>query len=303
MTRGVLLSLVLLSRSVRAAEPERVSDCAAASRVDLGDASTPFVPEVCVSPDQPTTLVFDTPVAWGAVKIQPEERLADWAQGREGRSIMVLPRAEFPPGERVKLSVRFSGEAEPAWVELWLVGHPARSARRVEVFHRARPPEGAWREAAEARTEARQCQQDKARLLAEREAPGGLMGTAWLEREVDSRWWELSQVGGRSPGSTLHATKVRSYRHAQSLAVRLHLLNGTAAPWRVAGAVLTDGSGRKLELLAWQQAPLSPGNRGVVVVGAQRAPAPLRCPCALELWEEGRARTVTLRQVAFPSAK
>lgn len=85
MTRGVLLSLVLFAGSVRAAEPERIADCTASSRVLLGDASTRAVHEVCVSPEQPTTLVFDSPIAWGAVKVEPEGRLADWAQGRESR--------------------------------------------------------------------------------------------------------------------------------------------------------------------------------------------------------------------------
>jgi uncharacterized protein (TIGR02268 family) len=300
MTRGILLALVLLSGSVRAAEPERVADCASSFRVDLGDASTRAVHEVCVSPDQPTTLIFDSPLAWGAVKVEPEERLADWAQGREGRSVMVFPRADLLAGERVKLTVRFVGDAEPAWAEFWLVGHPSRGARRVEVFRHERPPDASWQEVAEARAEVRQCQQDKARLLAERGSPDGLMGIAWFEREQDSQWKALSRSLIRVPGSTLHSTKARSYRQAESVAVRVHLLNHASTPWRVAGAVLTDGSRRKLGLLVWQQEPLAPWGAGVVVAGARWASAPLRCPCELVLWEEGRARTVTLRQVTFP---
>ena len=116
---------------MRAAAPEGVADCAASSRVDLGEASTRAVHQVCVSPAQPTTLVFDSPLAWGAVKVEPEERLADWAQGREGRSVMVLPRADLLAGERVKLKVLFAGNAEPARAEFWLVGHPSQGARSI----------------------------------------------------------------------------------------------------------------------------------------------------------------------------
>ncbi|WNG26260.1 DUF2381 family protein [Cystobacter fuscus] len=300
MTRGVLLGLFLLSDRVRAAEPERAPGCVTSSRVDLGEASTRAVPEVCVSPDQPTTLVFDSPIAWGTVKVAPEERLADWAQGREGRSIMVLPRADLLVGERVKLTVRFVGDSEPARAEFWLVGHLAQGTRRVEVFRHERPPQGAWRQVAEARAEVRQCQQDKARLLAEREAPGGLMGTAWLERDGDRRWKDLSGDFRQDPGSAFLIMKAKSYRHAESVAVRVHLSSSASAPWRVVGAVLTDGSRSQLELLVWQEEPLAPRGSGVVVVGAQPAPARLHCPCDLELWEEGRTRPVTLRQVTFP---
>jgi uncharacterized protein (TIGR02268 family) len=216
---------------------------------------------------------------------------------------MVLPRADLLVGERVKLTVRFAGDAEPNRAEFWLVGHPAQDARRVEVFRHARPLDGAWREVAEARAEVRQCQQDKARLLSERESPGGLMGIAWLERDGDSRRRTLFGVIEQVPGSALIATNASSYRHAESVAVRVHLLNSASAPWSVAGAALKDGAGRRVELLVWQQAPLAPGGKGVVVVGTQRAPARLRCPCELELWAEGRAHLVTLRQVLFPSTE
>ncbi len=61
------------------------------------------------------------------------------------------------------------------------MGHAAKGTRRVEVFRQPRPSDVLKKEPDEAQTEARQCQEDKARLLAEREAPGGLMGAAWLE--------------------------------------------------------------------------------------------------------------------------
>ncbi|MFY0577570.1 hypothetical protein ACN28S_27525 [Cystobacter fuscus] len=63
------------------------------------------------------------------------------------------------------------------------MGHAAKGTRKVEVFRQPRPPDVLKKERDEAQAEARQCQEDKARLLAEREEPGGLMGAAWLERD------------------------------------------------------------------------------------------------------------------------
>jgi hypothetical protein len=55
----------------------------------------------------------------------------------------------------------------PASAGIWLVGHAAKGTRRVEVFRQPRPPDVLKRERDEAQVEARQCQEDKARLLAE----------------------------------------------------------------------------------------------------------------------------------------
>jgi uncharacterized protein (TIGR02268 family) len=262
--------------------------------------------EVCVSPDEPTAFLFDSRVAAGAVEFQPEGRLADWAQGKEGLSLHVIPRGDYLPGERVRVTVRFADGAAPASATFWLVGHAARGARRVEVFRQSRPADALKRERDEAQAEARQCQEDKTRLLAERKQPGGLMGAAWLEREeneVASKdiWEGLKQ----HPASALRTGKARSYSqskgytHPGGMAVRLQLSNPGAEPWTAAGAVLKDATGAEVELSAWQESAIAPGAFGFVVVGAEREPGQLACPCSLKLWEAQGPRTVTLGNVTF----
>ena len=194
----------------------------------------------------------------------------------------------------------------PETVSFWLVGHAARGggARRVAVFRHRRPADALKREAAEARAEARQCQEEKARLLAERTEPGGLMGAAWLERTkaVQSMdiLWDIKQ----SPGNALRATKARSYGHPGSMAIRLELENPSAEPWTAAGAVLKDSTGTEVELSPWQEAPIPTGpTRGFVVVGAEKPAGQLGCPCTLTLWEAQGPRTVTLGNVTFPGEK
>ncbi len=58
---------------------------------------------------------------------------------------------------------------------------------------------GGQKEGDEAQAEARQCQEDKARLLAERKGPGGLMGAAWLERTGVIAFKKLGTLKKKEP--------------------------------------------------------------------------------------------------------
>jgi len=302
---GALLALALLAGAAQAAEAPPIPRCAATLRIDVAPDSTRQASEVCVSPDETTTFVFDSRLATGAVEVQPEGRLADWTPGKEGLTLHVIPRGDFLPGERVKVTVRFADGAAPASATFWLVGHAARGARRVEVFRKPRPADVLKKEKDEAQAEARQCQEDKARLLAERKEPGGLMGAAWLEREQEVRSKDIWQYLKQQPTNALRTDAARSYTqrqgvtHPGGMAVRLKLLNPGAEPWTVAGAVLKDSEGAEVELSAWQASAIAPGARGFVVVGAEREQGQLGCPCTLKLWEAQGPRTVNLGNVTF----
>jgi uncharacterized protein (TIGR02268 family) len=263
------------------------------------EESAEQAPSVCVTPDEPTTFVFGFPLPPGAVVVS-DSRSVSFSQ--VDNFVTVYPKRSLLPGERVNLTVRFADGAAPESASFWLVGHAARGARRVEVFRHSRPADALKREAAEAQAEARQCQEEKARLLAERTEPGGLMGAAWLERTkaVQSMdiLWDIKQ----SPGNALRATKARSYGHPGSMAIRLELENPSAEPWTAAGAVLKDSTGTEVELSPWQEAPIPTGpTRGFVVVGAEKPAGQLGCPCTLTLWEAQGPRTVTLGNVTFPA--
>ncbi|WP_257450744.1 DUF2381 family protein [Archangium lipolyticum] len=308
---GALLALALLAGAAQAAEPPPpVPLCAATSRIDVAADSTGQAPEVCVSPNETTTFAFDSRLAAGAVEVQPEGRLADWTPGKEGLTLHVIPKGDFLPGERVKVTVRFADGAAPAGATFWLVGHAARGARRVEVFRKPRPADVLQKEKDEAQAEARQCQEDKARLLAERKEPGGLMGAAWLEREEEVESRDIGRDLKHDPANALRTEKARSYSQRQGvtlpggMAVRLQLLNPGAEPWTAAGAVLKDATGaEEVELSAWQVSAIAPGARGFVVMGAKREPGQLACPCTLKLWEAQGPRTVNLGNVTFPAGE
>jgi uncharacterized protein (TIGR02268 family) len=265
---------------------------------------------VCVSADEPTTFVFDSRVTEGAVEFQPEGRLADWSPGKERLSLNVIPKGDFLAGERVKVTVRFADGAAPASASFWLVGHAAKGTRRVEVFRQPRPPEVLKKERDEAQAETRQCEEDKARLLAEREAPGGLMGSAWLEGAGVVASKKLDQFLRQQPTNALGLETAWSYSYTRegetrpaSVVVRLGLKNPSAEPWTLAGAALVDSTGEEVELARWQEAPIPANGAGAVAVGIEGERAQLGCPCTLKLWEAGGPRTVTLGNVTFPASQ
>ncbi|QRO02065.1 DUF2381 family protein [Archangium violaceum] len=234
-------------------------------------------------------------------------RLAHWALGEDGLSLYVIPQADYLPGERVKVTVRFADGAVPATASFWLVGHAAKGTRRVEVFRQPRPPDVLKKERDEAQAEARQCQEDKARLLAEREEPGGLMGAVWLEGAGVVASKSLDSQVRKPPANALGLEVAWSYSYTPTgetnpagVVVRLRLLNPGAEPWTLAGAALVDSAGEEVELARWPLAPIPANGAGAVVVGIEGERAQLGCPCTLKLWEDAGPRTVTLGNVEFP---
>jgi hypothetical protein len=178
----------------------------------------------------------------------------------------------------------------------------------VYVFRQPRPPEVLKKERDEAQAEARQCQEDKARLLAEREEPGGLVGAAWLEGAGVVASKKLDFLT-EQPANALRLEKARSYSytptgetHPASVAVRLLLKNPGAEPWTLAGAALVDSAGIRWSLPVGHWRP-SPRMVPVPSWWASRGSAQLGCPCTLKLWEAQGPRTFTLGNVTFPEGK
>ena len=181
--------------------------------------------------------------------------------------------------------MRFADGAAPASASFWLVGHAAKGTRRVYVFRQPRPPDVLKKERDEAQAEACQCQEDKARLLAEREEPGGLMGAAWLEGAGVVAFKRIGPYLREQPANALglDAAWIYSYTptgetHPASVAVRLRLLNPGTEPWTLAGAALVDSTGEQVELARWQQAPIPAKGAEFKGLRARRSPGSARRP-------------------------
>ncbi|QRO00719.1 DUF2381 family protein [Archangium violaceum] len=294
------MTLALLAGTTEATESPRVFECSASSRIDLMAEPTELVHGVCVNPDEPTTFVFDALLPSEAVVLF-DNRSVDFAQG--GAFVTVYPKRSFLPGERVKLSVSFRDGSSPENATFWLVGHSARGARRVEVFRHAHSADALQRDATAARAEANQCQEEKARLLAERMEPGGLMGAAWLERTGEIQSKDIFNDLKQYSNNTLTVEAAKSYSHTGGVAVRLKFLNPGTELWVAVKVILKSSKGTEVEFSAWQKAAINPGDIGSVVVGIARAQEQLGCPCTLTLMDAQEMRTITLGNITFPASQ
>jgi uncharacterized protein (TIGR02268 family) len=294
---GVLLVFSFLHGVTGESERPHPPDCADTARVDLKQGSRALASGLCITSSEPITFVFDSPLMPGTVVVESGGRAPRVAQGDD--LVTLYPPQDMLPGERLKLTVRFADDAAPAGASFWLVGHSARGARRVEVFRHPRSADALQEEVVEARAEAHQCQEEKARLLAERQELGGLMGTAWLERTRSVGRKDLRPHVTQHDDSALTLVKAMGYSHAEMVAVRLELSNPSTEPWTVARAVLTNGTGTDIELSLGPASTIAPASVGVIVAGVERSPKSIKCPCTLELREAQGPRTFLLGNVTF----
>jgi len=304
---AALLALALLTRAAEAAGQTTLPECDVPKlRVELSPESTGKAWEVCVHPDFPTTFRFGSPLPPGTtVEVQPANR---FAESRGPEVLTFIPREDYLPGERVKVTVRFGDGAAPAIATFVLAGHPARAVTQVQVFRQARPVEVCQQEAREARAEARQCQEENARLRAAGGRPDGLRGLfdAGLMDENGVQFLDLSDKISKPKGNALQARQTVSYRSTGPetrgrVAVHTQLVNPGAKPWTVAGAALLGPEGEELKPLPlWHTGPIHLGKaEGRVVVEFEATSKQARGTYTLKLWD-AEGRTVTIGRVTFP---
>lgn len=276
-------------------------------RVDLPPTRTAEAREVCVNPDFPTTFVFHPILPPGTeVEVQPNNR---FAESRGPQVLTFIPRADYLTGERVKVTVHFGDGAAPASVTFILVGHPARAVTQVQVFRHVRPVDVFQQEVREARAETRQCQEENARLRAERGRPDGLRGLfdAGLMNEKGVPARSLHQDTSTLKGNALEIRDAVSYHltgHGRPwgrVAVAVKLANPDAQPWTVAGVALSGPNGEELTPLPlWHSGPIHSGpTPGRVVVEFEVTKEQSLGTYTLKLWD-AEGRTVTLGPVTFP---
>jgi uncharacterized protein (TIGR02268 family) len=303
---AAVLVLALITLAAEAAEPALPECDAPKLHVDLSPESTGKAVEVCVNPDFPTTFKFGSPLPPGTtVDVQPENR---FAESRGPEVLTFIPREDYLPGERVKVTVRFGDGASPAIATFVLAGHPARAVSQVQVFRHARPVEVCQQEAREARAEARRCEQENARLRAEGGMPDGLRGMFDAEL-MDDNGVSSRDLTGRISERENNALEVQqavSYRSTGlklrgRVAVRVLLKNPSANPWTVAGAALMGPKGEELKPLPlWHTGPIHMGEAvGRVVVEFEAAPTEARGTYTLKLWD-AEGRTAAIGRVTFP---
>jgi uncharacterized protein (TIGR02268 family) len=307
-----LLALALLSSSAQAAMSSAPDACETASpRVDLSAEPPATPPVVCISPDVPLTLRFDTPLQPGSVRVEERERFPDVTPGQQ--NLTLVPPEELEAGERFRLEVCFADGAAPACATFLLRAHPALGLSQVKVFRAPRPVDSFREGEKTAQAEVRQCQEEVRQLRAEHGAPEGLRGVlaSGLLGKAGILFKDLLKLVTEAKGNALRLKAARSYRTEGRVAVEVWFDNSGVLPWVAAGAVLRGPKGEVLKLLPlWQQEPVLPGEAAADANGAPRehrvvveVPASekeAQGTYTLVLWDAEHKRTVTLGNVTFP---
>jgi uncharacterized protein (TIGR02268 family) len=264
---------------------------------------------VCIHPGLTTNLLFDSKLA--RVELDGRERFREVLQGET--ALMLVPTKALKDGERVPVKVWFQDGAAPASVTFELLVHPTQAEGQVEVTRQPRTLDSYREGEQQARAEARQCREEKARLQTECAGQAGLTGLiaeGLGKTGVDFK--KLDKDVTARPGNTLTSTWTRSYRsdteHQEGrqkvvrLAVELMLWNKGETPWRPTGAVLLGPNHVELNVLGvWLQKPLAPGEKGRIVVEAEATESEARGTFTLKLWsQDGSTRGEFFDGVTFP---
>ncbi len=305
LSSSALLGLLLLTAPAEATERAPLPTCEAGTRyIELTADAPSKPPEVCIRPELSLTLFFDAKLA--RVEVEGRERFRRVKLVDD--TLTLVASEALHDGERVPVTVYFEDGAAPTSATFVLVVHPSQAERQVEVSRRERTVASLRQGEQQARAEAQQCQEEKARLQAECSGQGGLTGlivNGWLgETGVVAR--RLKDVTSR-PGDPLVAWTVISYRAVGPdgrgrVAVEMELRNRGAVTWTPSGAALVGSKHEELTgLTVWPLEPIPPGRSGRVVVELDAAESEARGTFTLKLWAgEAGAGGVNLDDVTFP---
>ncbi|WNG58622.1 DUF2381 family protein [Archangium gephyra] len=302
-----LLALALLAPFPQASMPSPADVCETASPLLELKAEPPATPPVvCISPDVPLTLRFDSALRPGSVRLEERERFPDVTSGQQ--NLLLVPPENLAAGERFHLEVCFADGAAPGCARFLLLSHPALGLSQVKVFRQPRLVASIQEGEKTAQAETRQCQEEVRQLRAERGVPEGLRGAlaSGLLGKTGIVAKALTESITQAKGNALRLETALSYRAEGRVAVEVWLLNPGTLPWTAAGAVLRGPKGEVLKPLPlWQQEVLLPaqpgaGRRHRVVVEVLASEKETRGTYTLTLWDAGQQRTVTLGNITFP---
>lgn len=301
---AVLLVLALLVGATATAQPRAIPCEAGTRRIELKTEPSDEVPELCISPGLSTTLLlYGAELLPGGVTVDGRERFTLVEVGNT--VLRLVPSERVVPGERLRLTVRFRDGAAPASAVFWLMVYAGQVEPLVEVYREKRTVESYQQQVQEKDSQLRQCQEDNARLLAEKESPGGLTGllATGLMGEKGVTPKDLAKSIVEHPGNAIRVARAFSYRSTNSVAVELKLdPTPGMEPWRVVRAELVGLGRRALRVEPpWQREPFryeAKDRRVVIEAGATEAET--RGSFTLKVWDADGTRSLILTGVVFP---
>ncbi|WNG50437.1 DUF2381 family protein [Archangium minus] len=278
-------------------------DMAGERHLELTADDTGQAPEMRISPNQASTIIFNTPLQNGGVVVEEKESFRSVMVDEAAGVVTLIPSDSAPWNRPLQVAVRFADDEFPRSARFRLIVHPTRAERQVRVYRRARSSESYQQEARRQHARAEQCVAELEQVRAEQKRPDGLTGLldARLvseDRGVHAR--DISKLTQR-PGETLQVYNAFSYRAEGRVAVALQVRNQGTQSWTVEWAELVAPEGTQPRVLrVWPFEPIPPGQTLQLVVEAEATKEQARGTFILKLWEANGPRTLTLRGVAFP---
>jgi uncharacterized protein (TIGR02268 family) len=312
LASAVLLLLLASPPDIEVGRPYPEACEESARSITLSAESSWGSIEVCASAELATTFVFDSDVARVVLQDEVEFRRVDVDEG----TLVLVPRRKARLWKPSRMTVYFEGEAAPASVTFLLVPHPARLARQVEVFRFARPEEPCEREVRQLREENASLAQEVERLRAETRGQGSLTRLFTTGRMKPGPQGvvasDLSNFITQPPADTFDVEDLQAYHYALELpeggealvrmALVLRLENVGTRPWKTARASLVRDGVEVRPLEVWQQEPLGPKQRGLLILETELPERQAREKLTLQLWDEDGRRSVTIGNVGLPEA-
>lgn len=301
---AALLMLVLFVGVTATAQPRSIPCQTGTRRIELRAEPTGKLPELCIGPELSTTVLFyEAELLGNGVTVEGRERFTLVDPG--STTLRLVPSARVMPGDRFRLTVHFRDGSAPASAAFWLVVYAGKVEPWVEVYREKRTLESYQQEVMEKDAQLHQCQEDNARLLAEKESPGGLTGllATGLMDESGIPPRKLLASVGMAPGNFVEVYEALSYRSTRRVAVVLWLATTEGMqPWRAVRAELVGPGRRTLRVHPpWQREPLRYGVADArVVIEADATEEEARGSFTLKVWNEDGARSIVLTGVTFP---
>jgi uncharacterized protein (TIGR02268 family) len=291
------LLMLVLFRGAPGVAPSAGDACEEVQRVELALAPFTQAREICVGPGLMTSLRFDAPAS---VELQDEVRFEEVVRTR--RLLTLLPPPDLSPGERLRLTVRFEGEASSSSIAFVLVAHPGQATHQVEVYRDPRTRESFQQEVLQERARNERLREELERTRArlhQSEGLRSLIASRLLGREgVQAQ--PLRVEAFPPSGGGLSLVTGTSYRGGRSVAAQVFLLNTGSEPWSVAGAALVDARGEELQgVEVRQDEVILPNASKSVIVEADANEGQARGELTLKLWDAS-GRAITIPKVSFP---
>ncbi|WP_141620778.1 DUF2381 family protein [Myxococcus sp. AB036A] len=285
---------LLWATLAESAAVEVPAGAAVVRRIDVqaGGLATP--PEVRISPGLSTTLFFDARIRPEQLALEGRERFQRFGVTED--HLVLVPSPTFREGERLRLEVRFHDGAVPDRAVLDLVVDATRPERQVEIYRHARSAASYRQEVEELRAGMLRLERQVQQL--QRSRTGGeytresLVADIRDESTVMFRRWAPRKVTGDFV--VRRASLVRL--SPGWAALRLSLFPSEAGRgWIAAGAALTDAQGNRMRTLPpWQEGPLDAAGGSPIIIVLEEPEAADAGRYTLELWDEGRKRTLKL---------